>query len=111
MQLYGEFGGSYFNEDFKLQPDKNAFRFRTSVKWDWPIIADKVALYHYDEFFPSAEYFKDFYITTDQGLVFNVFKNFVTKFQLTYRYNNNPPAGVKNADTIYLITFGYSLGK
>lgn len=111
MQLYGEFGGSYFNEDFKVQPDKNAFRFRASVKWDWPIIADKVALYHYDEFFPSAENFKDYYLTTDQGVVFNVFQNFVTKFQLTYRYNNNPPAGVKNADTIYLITFGYSLGK
>jgi putative salt-induced outer membrane protein YdiY len=111
MQMYAEAGLAYFNEDFKLKQDQTSTRLRTSVKWDWGIIPDKIALYHYNEFFPSITDTADFYLTTDQGLVFNVVENFVAKIQYTYRYNNRPPAGVKPADSIYLITLGYSLGK
>jgi putative salt-induced outer membrane protein YdiY len=111
MELYGELGLAYFNEDFKMMADQTSTRLRASVKWDWPIFKDVIAVYHYDEMFPSLEDAKDFYITTDQGLVFNLIKNFVTKLQVTYRYNNQPPPGIQKSDTIYLITFGYSLGK
>jgi len=111
MQLYAEAGLAYFNEDFKLKPDQTSTRLRLSAKWDWGIIPDKILLYHFNEFFPSISDTSDFYVTTDQGLVFNIIENFVAKIQYTYRYNNRPPAGVKPADSIYLITFGYSLGK
>lgn len=111
MQLYAEVGIAYFNEDFRVKPDQTSTRYRTSIKWDWGIIPDKIALYHYDEFFPSITDSNDFYLTTDQGVVLNIIKNFVTKIQYTYRYNNSPPPGIKPADSLYLITFGYSLGK
>jgi putative salt-induced outer membrane protein YdiY len=111
MQLFAEGGIAYFNEDFKIKQDQTSTRLRLSAKWDWGIVPDKIALYHYNEFFPSISNTKDFYLTTDQGVVFNIIKNFVMKLQYTYRYNNNPPPGIKPADSIYLITFGYSLGK
>lgn len=111
MQMYAEAGLAYFNEDFKFRQDQTSTRLRTSVKWDWGIIPEKVAVYHYNEFFPSITDTADFYLTTDQGLMFNVIENFVAKIQYTYRYNNRPPTGVKPADSIYLITLGYSLGK
>ena len=111
MQMYAELGLAYFNEDFNVKPDQTSTRLRFSAKWDWGIIPDKVLLYHYDELFPSITNTNDYYVTTDQGLVFNVIKNFVAKLQYTYRYNNSPPPGVKPADSIYLITLGYSLGK
>lgn len=111
MQFYAEAGLAYFNEDFKLKPDQTSTRLRLSAKWDWGIVPDKILLYHFNEFFPSISDTSDFYVTTDQGLVLNIIDNFVAKIQYTYRYNNRPPAGVKPADSIYLITFGYSLGK
>lgn len=111
MQLYGEAGLAYFNEDFKIKPDQTSTRLRWSIKWDWPIIKDKIAVYHFNEFFPSVENSQDFYLTTDQGFIFQLIRNFVAKLQVTYRYNNRPPPGIQESDTIYLITFGYSLGK
>lgn len=111
MQLYGEAGLGYFNEDFKIKPDQTSTRLRWSIKWDWPIIKDKIDVYHYDEFFPSVENSQDFYLTTDQGLIFHIIRDFVIKLQVTYRHNNRPPPGIQSGDTIYLITFGYSIGK
>jgi putative salt-induced outer membrane protein YdiY len=55
MQLYAEAGLSYFNEDFKLRPDQTSVRLRLSAKWDWPILKDRIAVYHYNEAFPSLE--------------------------------------------------------
>jgi putative salt-induced outer membrane protein YdiY len=111
MQLYGEAGLAYFNEDFKQKPDQTSFRARLSVKWDWPMIKDVFSLFQYTEFFPSIQDSNDYYLTTDQGMMIHIWKNFVFKPQLTYRYNNAPPPGVKPSDTLYLLTFGYSIGK
>lgn len=111
MQFYAEAGPSYFHEDFKVKSDKTSLRARVSGKLDWPIIKDVISLYQYTEFFPSLQDSNDFYLTTDQGLVFHIWKNFVFKPQITFRYNNSPPPGVKSGDTLYLITFGYSVGK
>jgi hypothetical protein len=47
----------------------------------------------------------------DQGLIFALGESFVAKLQVMYRYNNRPPPGIESSDTIYLLTFGYSLGK
>jgi hypothetical protein len=55
MQLYGEVGPAYFNEDFKIKPDPTSTRLRLSLKWDWPIVKDRIATYEYDEFLPCLE--------------------------------------------------------
>lgn len=107
MTLEAEAGGGYFNEDFKNKPDQTSSRARFSVRWNWPILDERIIFYHFDEFFPSLQDTNDYYLTTDQGIRCSIFEGFVANFQLTYRYNNTPPPGVKNSDTLYVITLGY----
>lgn len=109
MTLYFEGGLAYFNEDFKTAGDKTSLRVRTSLKWNWPILDDRVTFYHSDEIFPSIQNTKDFYLTSDQGIRFKIFGSLVSGFQLTFRYNNVPPPGVRSSDTLLLATIGYSL--
>jgi putative salt-induced outer membrane protein YdiY len=108
MTLYAEAGASYFNEDFKIAPDKSTFRGRWSIKWNWPILDDKVTLYHFLEGFPSLQNTSDVYITADTGARFKIWQGFVTGFQWTIRYNSRPAAGTKDTDNLYLLTLGYS---
>jgi len=107
MTLSGEAGVGYFNEDFNQQPDTSSFRARVSAKWNWPMLDDKITVYHFSEFFPSLQDSNDYYLTADQGIRFQIFKGFVSGFQVTYRYNNSPPAGVKNSDTLFVFSLGY----
>lgn len=109
MTLYFEGGLAYFNEDFKIAADKTSLRLRTSLKWNWPILEERVTFYHYDEFFPSIQNAQDFYLTTDQGVRFKIFGSLVSGLQVTYRYNNMPPPGIKSSDTMLLVTIGYAL--
>jgi putative salt-induced outer membrane protein YdiY len=109
MTLYAEAGIAYFNEDFKIAADQTSVRARVSVKWDWPILDERITFYHYDEMFPSVQNSQDFYLTADQGIRFKLIEGLVSGFQLTYRYNNMPPPGIKSADTLFLLTIGYSL--
>lgn len=108
MTLYAESGLAYFNEDFSVAPDRATIRARVSVKWNWPILDERITFYHYDEVFPSLQNAQDFYLTSDQGIRIKIIGGFVSGFQLTYRYNNMPPAGIKSSDTLFLMTLGYT---
>jgi len=108
MEFYGEAGISFFNEDFNQRTDESSIRSRISFRWDWPIIKDTFTFFHYSEIFPSFEDFENYYATLDQGINLNISKGWLTKLQVTWRYNNQPPPGVKNSDTLFLFTFGYN---
>jgi len=108
MTLYAEAGLAYFNEDFRVVPDKASTRARVSVKWNWPILDERITLYHYDEVFPSLQNTSDFYFTSDQGIRFKLIEGLVSGFQLTDRYNNVPPPGIRSSDMLFLLTVGYS---
>jgi putative salt-induced outer membrane protein YdiY len=108
MTLSGEFGVSYFNEDFNMLADQSSVRGRGSFRFNWPMLEERIVLYHFDEFFPSFQNSQDYYITMDQGIRLRLIEGFVANFQYTYRYNNRPPAGVQSTDTLFLITFGYN---
>lgn len=120
LTLSAEAGVAYFNEDFKIRDDQNSIRGRWAVNLNWPIIKDRITLYHNHEGYPSLENLQNIYLITNTGAIFSVYKNFVIKPQVTWRYNSNPNiGGVGSAlavlppttgkyDTIYLITFGYS---
>ena len=108
MTLYAESGLAYFNEDFTVASDRTSLRGRVSVKWNWPILDEKITFYHYDEIFPSIQNAKDFYLTSDQGIRIKIIDGFVSSLQLTYRYNNMPPPGIVSSDTLLLMTLGYT---
>ena len=108
MSLSGEFGLGYFNEDFNNLADQSSLRGRGSIRFNWPMLDERITLYHFDEFFPSLQNTQDYYLTMDQGIRLKIIEGFVANFQFTYRYNNRPPAGVQSTDTLTLITLGYN---
>ena len=108
MTLYAEAGASYFNEDFKVAGDKSTLRGRWSIKFNWPILDDRITFYHFQEGYPSLQNTKDFYLTMDNGVRFKLWEGLVSGLQVTTRYNNTPPPGTGDTDNLYLMTFGYS---
>lgn len=108
MTLYAEIGVAYFNEDFRVAPDSDSIRGRWSVKWNWPLLDDRITFYHFQEGYPSLQNTKDYYLTMDNGVRFKIIDGFVSGIQVTTRYNNNPPAGTGDTDNLYLFTLGYS---
>jgi putative salt-induced outer membrane protein YdiY len=108
MTFYTEAGLSYFNEDFRTAEDKSSIRARVSMKWNWPLLDDRITLYHYNEIFPSLQNSSDFFLTMDNGVRFKIWDGFASGFQVTTRYNNNPAIGTGDTDNLYLWTLGYS---
>ncbi|HNR97769.1 MAG TPA: DUF481 domain-containing protein [Planctomycetota bacterium] len=108
LEIFGEAGVSYFNEDFRHTEDDSYVSGRWSLKIDWPFWADRMTFFHFHEGYPSLEDLKDFYITSATGLRFNLTGNFNAGVQVNYRYDSTPSEGRKRADTLYLLTLGYS---
>jgi putative salt-induced outer membrane protein YdiY len=108
MTLYAEAGIAYFNEDFRVADDTSSPRGRGSIKFNWPLLDDRITVYHYSEFYPSLQNTKNYYLTMDNGVRFKIFEGFVSGFQVTTRYNSNPAKGTGNTDNLYLMTVGYS---
>jgi putative salt-induced outer membrane protein YdiY len=108
LTLYAEAGLAYYNVDFKTAQDQTSFRARWSLKFNWPIMDEKVTVYHFDEFFPSLQDAKDYYLTSDTGVRFKLIGGFVSSFQWTLRYNSRPAPGTKDTDNLYMITLGYA---
>ena len=107
MTFYAEAGPAYFNEDFRLADDKSSIRARVSMKWNWPLLDDRVTLYHYNEIFPSLQNASDYFLTMDNGVRFKIWEGFASGFQVTTRYNNNPARGTGDTDNLFLATVGY----
>jgi putative salt-induced outer membrane protein YdiY len=108
MTLYAEAGLAYFNEDFRTANDTSSTRGRASIKLNWPLLDDKVTLYHFSEFYPSLQNTKNYYLTMDNGVRFKIFEGFVSGLQVTTRLNSNPAPGTGDTDNLYLMTLGYS---
>lgn len=107
MTFYTEAGLAYFNEDFRMASDQSSFRARVSMKLNWPMFDDRITVYHYNEIFPSLQNASNFYFTMDNGVRLKIIGGLASGFQITTRYNNQPPAGTTDTDNLYLFTLGY----
>ncbi len=108
MTFYSEAGVAFFNEDFRTANDKSSLRARVSMKWNWPLLDDRITLYHYNEIFPSLQNSSDFFLTMDNGVRFKIWNGFSSGFQVTTRYNKTPALGTGDTDNLYLATLGYN---
>jgi putative salt-induced outer membrane protein YdiY len=108
MTLYAEAGVAYFNEDFRVANDEASLRGRWSIRLNWPVLDDRMTVYHYQEGYPSLQNTKNYYLTMDNGVRFKLFEGFVSGIQVTTRYNSNPARGTGDTDNMYLMTLGYS---
>ncbi len=108
MTLYAEAGVTYFNEDFRVADDASSPRGRWSLKFNWPLLDDRVTIYHYEEVYPSLHNTKDYFLTMDNGVRFKLIDGFMSSFQVTTRFNSAPAKGTGDTDNLYLMTLGYS---
>jgi putative salt-induced outer membrane protein YdiY len=108
LTLYAEAGLAYFNEDFINASDQSSFRARWAVRLNWPILDERMTFYHYQEFYPSLENTKNYFLTMDNGVRFRIFDGFVSSIQVTTRYNSTPAQGTGDTDNLYLLTLGYN---
>lgn len=108
LSLYAETGLSYFNEDFNTGADQTSLRARWAVRLNWPVLDERMTFYHFQEFYPSLQNTKDYYMTMDNGVRFKLIAGFVSGIQITTRYNNSPAPGTGDTDNLYLMTLGYS---
>lgn len=108
MTFYTEAGLAFFNEDFRVADDQSSLRARVSMKWNWPLLDERITLYHYSEFYPSLENASNYFLTMDNGARFKIWEGFVSSLQVTTRYNSRPAAGTGDTDNLYLFTLGYS---
>jgi putative salt-induced outer membrane protein YdiY len=111
LKLAAEAGYSYVNENFKVAPDNDYSSARWSVDFNWDIVPKKIALFHFNEGYLSVEDTSDMSVYTEQGLRFNVWKNFGTTFQANITYDNNPSPGADKTDTalIFGLTYTYDI--
>ncbi len=107
MQLHGEVGLGYFNEDFKRSEDINYFTGRWSVNFHWPVLPN-LTVFHQHQGFPSLDKTSDWYVTSQQGIRMNIWEDVITTFQINWRYDNFPAPGTKKADTQYILSLGYA---
>jgi putative salt-induced outer membrane protein YdiY len=108
MSLYAEAGVSYFNEDYINTGDQTSLRGRWAVRLNWPILDERMTFYHYQEFYPSLQNTKDYFVTMDNGVRFKIIAGFVSGIQVTTRYNSAPTPGTGDTDNLYLLTLGYN---
>jgi putative salt-induced outer membrane protein YdiY len=115
MQLWGEVGLAYFNEDYYTpddptapDPDKSYVAGRWALKFDWPFVPKKIAFFHYDEGYPALDSSHDLYISTQTGFRFNIWNGLVATAQVNWKWNSAPALGFERGDTLYLLTLGYS---
>ena len=107
MLLSGEIGLGFFNEDFKIAQDRSFVTGRWAIDFLWPVLPT-VTLFHQHQGFPSLEDSSDYYITSQQGVRLHMWENFISSFQVNWRYDNTPSPGFKKSDYLYLLTLGYA---
>ncbi len=103
-----ELGISYVDENFRIAPDNSYAGGRWSLDFDFKVIPDKIAFFHYQEGYFSLEDFGDMNLRTEQGLRFTVLKDFYTTFQANVTYDNMPSPGFKTTDTALIFGLGYN---
>ena len=108
LEVYTEAGIAFFNEDYRNGTDDQYVSGRWALKVDWPIIPDRITLFHFHEGYPSLENGEDIYILSEQGVRMTIWENFIATFQVNWRWDNTPSQGFRRSDTLYIATLGYT---
>jgi putative salt-induced outer membrane protein YdiY len=102
-----EAGVSYVVEDRIENEDTRQVAAR--IAWDflWDISIDQVTFFHNGEFYPSLERAKDFFVYTQTGMRFTIWKGFFASAQVNYQFEGQPSDGFRHHDVQYIFGLGY----
>lgn len=102
-----ELGVSYVNEDFITAPDEDFPAARWALDWEAPLFGAEVGFFHRQQGLLSLEDSDDLVIQSRTGVGFSLFADFVATVQVSYDWDNSPPAGLEKDDTTLLLNLGY----
>ena len=108
LAAYVEAGLAFFSENFDVGMDQEYVSARWAMRADWDLMPDKLVLFHSHEGYPGLEKSDDLYITSEQGIRFLFVAGLNATFQVNWRWDNTPSAGLQRSDTLYLATVGYT---
>jgi len=107
MSLFAEAGASYFNEDFMEAKDRDYVAARESMGLNVDIVLKRIKFFHLHEFYYSLDESKTYFLSSEQGFRFLLFRNFFASFQVDFSYTSKPAPGRKKADIAYIGSLGY----
>jgi putative salt-induced outer membrane protein YdiY len=107
MDLHGDIGVGFLDEDRKIESDDNHGVYRWSLNWEWEIIP-KLTIFHRHMGFPEIGDVSNFFINSLQGIRFDIWKGLNASVQVNYTYENEPAEDSKKSDTIALFALGYN---
>jgi putative salt-induced outer membrane protein YdiY len=105
--LFAEAGSSYFNVNFFEARDRDYVAARESVGFNLDIIPKRFKFFHLHEFYYSLDESKTYFLSSEQGFRFLLFRNFFANIQMDFSYNSQPAPGREKADFSYIGTLGY----
>ena len=110
VNLSGEAGISYINEDFDIAPDDGYPTGRWAINFDKYLIKDSLQFFHFHEGFVSFEDTEDILIRSRTGIRMPLSKTIKATFQVNYDWDKKPSPGMERTDIMYILTLGYQFG-
>ena len=105
--LFAEAGASYFNVNFFEARDSDYVAARESVSFNLDIIPKRFKFFHLHELYYSLDESKTYFLSSEQGFRFLLFRNFFANFQVDFSYTSKPAPGRERADIAYIGSLGY----
>lgn len=110
VNLSGEAGLSYINEDFDIAPDDGYPTGRWAINFDKYLIKNSLQFFHFHEGFLSLEDSEDIFMRSRTGIRMPLSKRIKATFQVNYDWDKKPSPGMENVDIMYILSLGYQFG-
>ncbi len=110
VNLSGEAGLSYINEDFIVAPDEGYPTGRWALNFDKFLIKKSLQFFHFHEGFVSFEDTEDIFIRSRTGIRMPLSKAIKATFQINYDWDRQPSPGMEKSDIMYIMSLGYQFG-
>jgi putative salt-induced outer membrane protein YdiY len=107
INLSGELGLSYINEDFEKAPDKGYNTGRWALNLDKYLFQQMIQFFHFHEGFIGFEDMNDILIRSRTGFRIPLYKALNATLQLNYDWDKAPSPGRKKSDKMYILNLGY----
>ena len=109
LNLFGEAGISYVNEDYGSDvDDKNYVAGRTAAHFSWWILKERLQFKEDLEVLLGIEDINDWYSISETALTWKWNQKWSTNAGVRFEYDNTPSTGYERADIKYTLGVGYS---
>ncbi len=108
--LSGTLGAGLVSQDFKLTESTRTPSLIWTVRWEYEVIKDTLALWHRQS--GARDYLEEskaWRLTADQGIRVDLWDDLFVNLEFDYGFNSQPEPGKQTTDTSIIFSFGYSV--